>query len=109
MQFSVGPYIFRVLVVFDLRHPTTGDQIDGLLDTNRREIYVNAGINPDRRIDVILHELQHAWEATIGEPPNEEWRCDIFAMICRQLFTDLGMLHVLQEPAKNIPIRQKAC
>ena len=107
MQFHVGPYSYRLAIsdreVFDAE----GSRLEGCAVEGRRLLILSRVVEPERREEVALHELIHAWAFHVPTPRTEEERCQLHAMIAEQFRRDLesqgGREAMMQLQPQHVP------
>ncbi|HAI10610.1 MAG TPA: hypothetical protein DCM28_02825 [Phycisphaerales bacterium] len=88
VELFAGPFSYRVLVVKNLKHPETGQSVDGLINFDDREIYISDQASRRRWLEIVLHEYWHAWCHHFGKlESDEEQQCDRFAAVCLQFMS----------------------
>ncbi len=75
MQFEIGPFVFRVLVVRDRPVDDSGEASDELTRFDALVIEIWAGLGPERRENVLLHALRHVWRWHHGSGEDMEEDC----------------------------------
>lgn len=87
MRFRIGPHRYLVAIVPGLRHD--GEPVAGLIRERQRRILINADEPVSHRLDVLIHELRHAWQFHIGIPADPEGEANnaasFFVAVLRQL------------------------
>jgi hypothetical protein len=76
-----------------------GRRCDGLCDPDKSVIKISPLIPPERRWNVLLHELFHAFEFAFGFPKDSEALADFGASVCERAIHDLtasGGLQAIQ-------------
>jgi len=93
MQFKIGPWLYSVFVADGALYDEEGGECAGLCDWSENAIYISGAIPLERRSDVLLHELHHAWVYHFGEPEGAENRANSassFTMMCINEFVAQG-------------------
>jgi len=91
MRFRVGPYVYRVRVTEEpLVDQRTGETLLGEAVFHSKELLVSGAVQPTSRLEVLLHELKHAWLFHFPPPANEEQHCSFFAAVSEQAMLDLA-------------------
>lgn len=107
MFFNVGPYRYRLAISDRPIYDAEGNQLEGLAVEQRRLLIVSYRVEPDRREEVALHELGHAWLFHFPTPRTDEERCQFFAATARQFRMDLeeqgGAEAMLQMAPERVP------
>jgi len=107
MKFNVGPFSCRVIIVeqppiFD------GKPCDGLIDFDSELIQITMRLSGKRRLNVLLHEISHAWQFHFPMPCEEEGQCDFFANAAQAAMQDLlaqggiDALNAMQPAAEEV-------
>ena len=107
IEFHVGPVLYRLVIsdraIFDER----GDELEGLAHEGRRLLILSPRVEPDRREEVALHELAHAYQFHFPSPGDDEERAQLFATAAKQLRLDLeaqgGAEALLQIQPQRVP------
>lgn len=84
-----GCHSFRVVVPDKLIFDDVGYELDGLAVQSPELILISRRLLPGDREEVLLHELQHAWEFFVPAPSNAEERSQMLATIAKQYRRDL--------------------
>lgn len=87
-HFLVGPWQYRVRVSRDLVD-ADGARLMGRCDFDTHTIWVHADVKRFSRLNVVLHELRHAWGYHFPRARTEEEECDLSATIITAAFQDL--------------------
>ena len=107
MNFHVGPVVYRLVVSDRAIFDEEGNELEGLAHEARRLLILSRSVEPERREEVALHELAHAFAFHFPPPHNEEERCQFFATAAKQFRLDLegqgGAESLLQMAAQRIP------
>lgn len=90
MKFSVGPFTYTLKIV-DQRPVYDGSPCDGLIDIDNEKIIIFTGVRGRRRLNVLLHELRHAWLHHFPHDANEEADCDMAANFAQSAMQDLAL------------------
>jgi hypothetical protein len=87
--FQVGPRNYAVRIA---RGPIVldGDACMGICDPANREILLAHDLAPHLRLEVLLHELAHAFIFAFGFPRDVEAFCDFHASVSQQTWRDLN-------------------
>lgn len=72
MFFSIGTRVYRVVRVSDLHFD--GERADGCFDGSTRTIWLDASLGDAAIVDVLRHEVYHAWEYETATPRTAEER-----------------------------------
>lgn len=67
----------------------SGDELDGMAIESARLILISPRVTPERREELLHHEIQHAWEFHVPSPRTEEERCQLAATIAQQYRHDI--------------------
>lgn len=90
MRFRVGPYAYRARITEEpLVDEKTGEALAGMAVSQGREILIAATVPPEERMEVLSHELKHAWFFHFPKPRTEEEDCNLYAAISQQMTNDL--------------------
>lgn len=92
MKFRVGPWIYRVVVMAEEFCDEQGRVLDGRCVWRDRQILLAASLSQQLRLEVLMHELRHAWIYHFGNPTETEAHCDnvatftvdVMRQFCRQ-------------------------
>ena len=107
MQFSVGASRYRLVISDRAIYDEDGNELEGLAVEGRRLLIVSYRVELERREEVALHELMHAWLFAVPEPRTNEERCNLAALVTRQYRVDLeaqgGEEALLQLPLTRVP------
>lgn len=90
MRFNVGPFVYA-LEISDQRPCFEGHACDGIIDFSAEKIIIFTGVRGRRRLNVLLHELRHAWLHHFPHSAEEEANCDMAAMYAQAAMQDLAM------------------
>lgn len=89
MNFHVAGVSYRLVVsdrsVFDAE----GNELEGCAVEGRRLLIISRIVEPERREEIAMHEISHAWTFHVPKPGDEEERCQFNATISRQFYADL--------------------
>jgi Zn-dependent peptidase ImmA (M78 family) len=66
MQFRVGPWVYRVRITENRLYDENGAELAGLFVWRDREILISNAVPVRQRLDVLVHELRHAWREHFG-------------------------------------------
>lgn len=66
-----------------------GEELDGLAIESSRLILISPAVQPERREEVLYHELEHCWTWHVPPPTTEEQRCQLSATIMQSARLDL--------------------
>jgi hypothetical protein len=75
MVFRIGPWRYRIKIHNPEDGPLTDDTgavVAGLHSWRTRTIWIDGQLPIDQRLDVLVHELGHAWDAHLGVPEDQE-------------------------------------
>ena len=91
MQFRVGALSYDLIITDHRPISPDGHECDGLADLDQQLISIFTGVRGQRRLNVLLHELRHAWRYHFGagEAHGEETDCDLSAHYAQQAMADL--------------------
>ena len=94
MRFHVGPWVYRVRITENRLYDENGAELAGLFVWRDREILISNAVPVRQRLDVLVHELRHAWREHFGAGENIEGECNnvasFTASIMRQLLRQGG-------------------
>lgn len=89
MRFIVGGTRYCVCIPDEPLANAGGNPVNGLWEWSTRTIWLSGDTDPANRLEVLLHELWHAWRHHYGKPVDEEAECNnaaaFFLEITRQL------------------------
>ena len=88
MTFRVGPFDYVVKVVATAPR-MDGVPCDGIIEFDEERIQLYAKTRGKRRLNVLLHELAHAWRYHFPAPCDEESQCDFLANLAQSAMQDL--------------------
>src|SRR6185437_4835142 len=88
MLFQVGPWTYRVEIARTLVNDKN-EPILGRCDLDSMIIYVAADVSPQARLNVVLHELRHAWRFHFPAPRTDEEEADFSATITAAAYRDI--------------------
>lgn len=110
MKFHVGPFVYQLLVQHAPILNDHGESCLGLARYLERQILIAAKAPAERRIEILAHELRHAWGFHVPPPANEEQESQLLAMISHAMAVDLqaqgGLDALLAHPAVDLPPAQ---
>lgn len=89
LWFRIGPWQYRVRVVAGPILDDQGRELLGQTSEDDRQILISSRATQRQRVDVLFHELRHAWRFHFGYPADEEAQCDYFASIMASTYQDL--------------------
>lgn len=89
MKFSVGPFVYTFVVSSRDLWDESGEFCEAYFYEDRRLIVMSPRVEPQRRAEVLKHEIKHCWETHVGQPNSEEGRCQLFATISESFDADL--------------------
>lgn len=89
MLFHVGPREYRCRVALGSELVKDGKALAGACDWARREILIADDVAPQLRMEVLGHELRHAWAHACPRPRTEEEEASFAALIMEAMYTDL--------------------
>jgi hypothetical protein len=72
MRFHIGPWEYAVEITEEKLVDDEGAECVGLCVWMDNRIQISAGIPRQRRLDVLLHELRHAWRHHLGRSIDDE-------------------------------------
>jgi len=73
MQFHVGPVVYTVTITpGELYSDWFDEELIGLCLHDGRKILISGACRPDERIEILFHELRHAFCAHHGRAPGDE-------------------------------------
>lgn len=90
MRFHVGPWVYTTLISQDALWSTEGRELLGKVDFESRLILLSPVVQPDKRLDILLHEIRHAYAHHHPKPRTEEEECNFFSTIFAQVRKDLA-------------------
>lgn len=105
MKFHVGPVEYRLVVSDRAIFDETGNELEGLAVESRRLLIISYRVEPQRREDIALHELLHAWAFHVPPPRNEEERCQLFALAARQFRIEIEDQGGAEAFEQMLPVR----
>ena len=91
-----------------------GEELDGLAIESRRLILISPAVQPDRREEVLGHEVEHAWSFHMPAAHTQEERAQLTATILQSLRQDLdaqggiAALRAIQPEPISLPYRAPA-
>lgn len=88
MRFRVGPFEYALRIVAD-RPVLDGRGVDGLIDYEAETISIYHGVRGRRRLNVLLHELGHAWDYHFAPGTDAEASANHKAAYAQQALHDL--------------------
>jgi hypothetical protein len=89
MLFHVASREYRLRIMPGLMRDTEGHEIAGCVDWSTREIHISGNIPPACRMEVLGHELRHAWLHAMPRPRTEEEDCAFSAAVQEAMYSDL--------------------
>lgn len=89
MQFHIGALTYTLIVANRRIYDENGDELEGRAIASPRAIIISSAVLPERRLEVLRHEVQHCWHFHIPRPSCEEEECNLAAFIDRQFHDDL--------------------
>lgn len=89
MKCNIGPWQYAVRIVPELFDDEDGKRLWGLADAGRRTIFLSADLPPDNRLDVLMHEVTHAWMFHFPRARTDEELADFTASIVASAHRDL--------------------
>jgi len=88
MKFLIGPWLYTVRVTSGpIYHD--GAECAGLFVWRDREILISSTVPVGSRLDVLIHELRHAWREHFGAGENVEGECNNVASFCVSVWRQL--------------------
>lgn len=72
MKFEIGPWTYSVQITDGPLYDDNGLEQAGRCEWRTQSILISGAIPVTRRLEVLLHELRHAWVFTFGRPAGEE-------------------------------------
>jgi hypothetical protein len=90
MTLHVGPYRYKLVISDTAIFNNEGIELDGLASEGRRLLVLSFKVEPERRREVAMHELRHAWGFHFPAPCGAEEESQFFAAIVEQLSNDLA-------------------
>lgn len=109
MKFRVGPWVYKVKVRTPGDPPLVDDDgtaLDGRCEYGNHTIIISDAVLPDRRIEILAHELAHAWRWHFGIPGGIEGDCNQLASFAvdfmRQIQTQGGLRKLARLGADGI-------
>lgn len=107
MQFHVGAFLYTLILADRRIYDEEGNELEGRALESPRVIVISSAVSPDRRIEVLRHEVQHCWHFHIPRPSTEEEEADLAAFIDHQFQEDLdaqgGRAAVSQLTPQRVP------
>lgn len=111
MRFHIGPWVYFVVISEGPLKDENGIDCAGLCSWLDSTIYISGRIPLERRADVLLHELRHAWNHHFGKPESIEEDANAtasFTMMCIKEFVSQGgekalMAMTAATPAAIVP------
>lgn len=89
MRFNVGPYAYHVEITSDELEGDDGSRLLGLCEFLGRRIWISSRVPRGERLDVVLHELRHAWANHVPAPRTEEEEANLWALATASTLRDL--------------------
>jgi hypothetical protein len=68
MKFNVGPWVYRVRIATEKLSDVDGHPAAALCLWDERAVLISDKIPAKTRVDVLAHELRHAWQNHLGRP-----------------------------------------
>ncbi len=72
MLFNVAGWVYELKISEGPLHDEAGQPIAGICSESKRQIVISGDAPPRQRLDVLLHELRHAWQYHVGRPSDDE-------------------------------------
>lgn len=72
MRFRVGPWVYRIVISDGQLLDEQGAAREGLCVWSDRTIWISGALALEQRVEVLFHELAHAWEHHFGTPADAE-------------------------------------
>lgn len=89
MRFNVGPFAYEVVVTDDHLEAEDGTSLLGLCQFVGRKILISSQVPRSERLEVLLHELGHAWHQHVPKPRTEEEHANLWATAMASAWRDL--------------------
>jgi|GEM_PF-4348575 len=86
--FNVGPWEYSLKIARKLVNDKN-EPLMGRCDLHTMIVYVAADIPPQGRLNVVLHELRHAWRFHFPAPRTDEEEADFSATITAAAYRDI--------------------
>ena len=90
IRLHVGPSVYTAKVVSGRLTDAAGNKLLGKAMNYGREIHIWSGVPANERLEILLHEVKHAWLFHVPRPATEEDSCKLFAMVAEQFWADLN-------------------
>ncbi len=101
MEFPVGPWVYKVIITAGKLRADDGEEVAGLHVWTENAVYISGIIPIARRIDVLFHELRHAWRNHFGRTilgdEDDANNAASFAAMCYRELTRQGGEQALME------------
>lgn len=72
MRFKIGSWRYRCAIAMERIFGEDGRELAGRCDWKHGLIEISPNIPLAKRLDVLLHELRHAWQFHLGRPITDE-------------------------------------
>jgi hypothetical protein len=72
VQFHIGPWVYRVVIAPGALFDNDGAECAGLCVWVENAVKISGEIPRERRFDVLLHELRHAWRHHLSVADGDE-------------------------------------
>jgi excisionase family DNA binding protein len=89
MNFHVGPIVYRLVVSNRAIFNEAGEELEAIAHEARRLLVLSLRVEPERREELVLHELCHAYSFHFPPPRDEEERCQLFAIAAKHFRIEL--------------------
>lgn len=106
MEFRVGGWNWTLTIARGLY--LSGEPCMGKACQRTRTIKIAADVPPAGRLEVLLHELWHAWAWTLRGEPGIEEQCQLFAMAAASAWRDLEAQGGVETLMAMVPVEQSS-
>jgi hypothetical protein len=89
MRFHVGAFIYTLILADRRLYDENGVELEARALESPRVMILSCDAAPQRRFELLRHELEHAWCFHIPAPTTEEERANLAAFIDQQFLDDL--------------------
>lgn len=104
MTFPIGPNVYRVVISQGKLRYEDGEEVCGLFCWVDHAVYLCGVMDPARRLEVLFHELRHAWRHHFGKVFTDEDDANnaaSFVLMChRELLRQGGERALMRMPAR---------
>lgn len=104
MVFRVGGWDWALSIARGLY--LAGEPCKGRACERSRTIKIANDVPPAGRLEVLLHELWHAWRWTMRDQPGIEGECQLFAMAAASAWCDLEAQGGVETLMALVPVEQ---